>query len=224
MDTDLNELGTADILTIEEVAKYLRVSGRTVYDWAQKGQIPAGKIGNVWRFKKTELESWVNDKLSGNHGKIVAKKQSDTLNINEFLTPKRIVFLEDTDKKGALTSLSKVLACAKEVTNPEELITQIFKREELMTTAVGKGIAVPHVRLSSIKNLAVAIGVSRNGIADFIGIDGTPVNLIFMIVAGLEQHTYYLKVISYFSAKVLNENLIQNAINAKTEKEVFDML
>ena len=40
-----------DILTIEEVAKYLRVSERTVYDWAQKGEIPSGKIGTVWRFK-----------------------------------------------------------------------------------------------------------------------------------------------------------------------------
>lgn len=41
-----------DILTIEEVAKYLRVSERTVYDWAQKGEISSGKIGTVWRFKK----------------------------------------------------------------------------------------------------------------------------------------------------------------------------
>ncbi len=46
-----------DILTIEEVAKYLRVSERTVYDWAQKGEIPSGKIGTVWRFKKSEIES-----------------------------------------------------------------------------------------------------------------------------------------------------------------------
>ena len=44
-----------DILTIEEVAKYLRVSERTVYDWAQKGEIPSGKIGTVWRFKKSEV-------------------------------------------------------------------------------------------------------------------------------------------------------------------------
>ena len=49
-----------DILTIEEVAKYLRVSERTVYDWAQKGEIPSGKIGTVWRFKKSEIETWVN--------------------------------------------------------------------------------------------------------------------------------------------------------------------
>jgi PTS system nitrogen regulatory IIA component len=55
-----------DILTIEEVAKYLRVSERTVYDWAQKGEIPSGKIGTVWRFKKAEIEKWVNDRLSMN--------------------------------------------------------------------------------------------------------------------------------------------------------------
>ena len=47
-----------DILTIEEVAKYLRVSERTVYDWAQKGEIPSGKIGTVWRFKKSEIEKY----------------------------------------------------------------------------------------------------------------------------------------------------------------------
>ena len=49
-----------DILTIEEVAKYLRVSERTVYDWAQKGEIPSGKIGTVWRFRKADIERWIN--------------------------------------------------------------------------------------------------------------------------------------------------------------------
>ena len=46
-----------DILTIEEVAKYLRVSDRTVYDWAQKGEIPAGKIGTVcfWKNKRNGI-------------------------------------------------------------------------------------------------------------------------------------------------------------------------
>ena len=52
------------ILTIDEVAKYLRVSERTVYDWAHKGEIPAGKIGTVWRFKKSEIEKWVDHRLS----------------------------------------------------------------------------------------------------------------------------------------------------------------
>ncbi len=55
---------SSEILTIEEVARYLRVSERTVYEWAQKGEIPAGKIGTVWRFKKDDIESWVDERLA----------------------------------------------------------------------------------------------------------------------------------------------------------------
>ena len=80
---------TDDILTIEEVAKYLRVSDRTVYDWAQKGEIPAGKIGTVWRFKKSEVENWVNAKLSSS-----SFNQNDSeVQIKNILSPDRIVFI-----------------------------------------------------------------------------------------------------------------------------------
>ena len=51
------------IMTIEEVAEYLRVSERTVYDWASKGEIPCGKIGTAWRFKSSDIETWVNKLL-----------------------------------------------------------------------------------------------------------------------------------------------------------------
>ena len=53
-----------EIMTIEDVAKYLRVSERTVYDWAQKGILPGGKIGTTWRFKSADIQKWVNDKLN----------------------------------------------------------------------------------------------------------------------------------------------------------------
>ena len=50
-----------EILTIEEVARYLRVSERTVYDWAQKGKIPAGKLGFSWRFKRSDIQRWADE-------------------------------------------------------------------------------------------------------------------------------------------------------------------
>ena len=78
-----------DILTIEEVAKYLRVSERTVYDWAQKGEIPAGKIGTVWRFKKSEIEKWVNERLSSN---IKKEENNPEVIVKNILSPDRIVF------------------------------------------------------------------------------------------------------------------------------------
>ena len=85
-----------DILTIEEVASYLRVSDRTVYDWAQKGEIPAGKIGTVWRFKKSEVEKWVNERLSSGPS---SKKVVEEVQMKNILSPDRVVFINQSSKR-----------------------------------------------------------------------------------------------------------------------------
>jgi PTS system nitrogen regulatory IIA component len=48
-----------EVLTLEEVAKYLRLSKKTVYKMARAGEIPAFKAGNHWRVKRPELEAWI---------------------------------------------------------------------------------------------------------------------------------------------------------------------
>lgn len=49
-------------MTLEEVAKYLWVSKDSIYRLAQKGEIPASKLGNLWRFKKEEIDEWMRKK------------------------------------------------------------------------------------------------------------------------------------------------------------------
>ena len=209
-----------DILTIEEVAKYLRVSDRTVYDWAQKGEIPAGKIGTVWRFKKSEVENWVNARLSSDS----VKQAEMRIQVRNILSPDRVVFVNQTSKHDALVALSDVLGTAPQVKNSVELTQEILKREELMSTAVGRGIAIPHVRLSSITDLVMAVGVCKKPIEDFQPIDDQPINLIFMIAAAYNQHSYYLKTISHFAGKLKDSDL-RNAINnASSEQDVFNLL
>ena len=211
---------TDDILTIEEVAKYLRVSDRTVYDWAQKGEIPAGKIGTVWRFKKSEVENWVNAKLSSS-----SLSQNDSqVHIKNILSPDRIVFINHSTKHDAIVQLSQVLATAPQIKNVSELTAEILKREELMSTAIGKGIAIPHVRLSSVTDLVMAVGVCKKPIIDYQTIDETPVDLLFMIAAAYNQHSLYLKTISHFCSKLKQEGLHENIINAKDAQEVFAFL
>ena len=211
---------TDDILTIEEVAKYLRVSDRTVYDWAQKGEIPAGKIGTVWRFKKSEVENWVNAKLSSS-----SFSQNDSeIQIKNILSPDRIVFINHSTKHDAIVQLSQVLATAPQIKNASELTSEILKREELMSTAIGKGIAIPHVRLSSVTDLVMAVGVCRKTISDYQTIDDTPVDLLFMIAAAYNQHSLYLKTISHFCVKLKQEGLHENIVNAKETQEVFALL
>ena len=51
------------IMTLEEVADYLRVKHQTIYTWAQEKKIPAAKLGKEWRFKKSMINQWFNDRI-----------------------------------------------------------------------------------------------------------------------------------------------------------------
>ncbi len=50
-----------DILTIKEVAEYLKLTERTLYRLVQEGQVPGFKVGNSWRFKRADIERWIED-------------------------------------------------------------------------------------------------------------------------------------------------------------------
>jgi len=209
-----------DILTLEEVAKYLRVSERTIYDCAQKGEIPAGKIRTAWRFKKSEIDKWVNERLVSTS----LHPQITPVNAESILSPHRVIFMNYSSKRDALLALAENLAAAPQVKNRQELSTEILKREELMSTAIGCGIAIPHVRLSSITDLVVSVGVSRANIVDFQPLDDEPVRLVFMIAAAHNQHAYYLQTLSWFSTRLKNKKLRDSILVAQTEQQVYDLL
>lgn len=52
-----------DIMTIEDVAKYLKLKPQTIYTWVQNGKIPAAKLGKEWRFKKSIIDKWFNQHI-----------------------------------------------------------------------------------------------------------------------------------------------------------------
>ncbi len=52
-----------EILTIQEVAKLLKVADKTVYTMAQKGALPAFKVGGLWRFRRQDLDAWISERV-----------------------------------------------------------------------------------------------------------------------------------------------------------------
>jgi PTS system nitrogen regulatory IIA component len=209
-----------EILTLEEVAQYLRVSERTVYDWAQKGEIPAGKIGTAWRFRRNEIKKWVNSKLS----KGTPLTDDHTIRIDHLLIPDRVLFLRSSSKHDALLELIYCLADSPQVKNAEQLKEGIFKREDLMSTGIGFGIAIPHIRLSSVRDLVIAAGISREGIKDYGSLDNQPIQIILMLAAGEEQHAYYLKALSFLSSRLKQPDIKEKVIAAKTPEEAYRAL
>lgn len=57
-----------EIMTVEEVAKYLKLKPQTVYKWAQEGQIPGTKLGKEWRFRRRILDEWIDSSITLSRG------------------------------------------------------------------------------------------------------------------------------------------------------------
>jgi len=63
--SDTNPSQEHEILTLEEVALYLRLKPQTIYRWAQEKRIPAVKLGKEWRFRKSKLDRWIDEQIEG---------------------------------------------------------------------------------------------------------------------------------------------------------------
>ena len=62
-----------DIMTLEEVAKYLKLKPQTIYTWAQDRKIPAAKLGKEWRFRKSIIDKWFNQHFDDKFSKFIEK-------------------------------------------------------------------------------------------------------------------------------------------------------
>ncbi len=62
-----------EIMTLEEVAAYLKVKPQTIYTWAQEKRIPAAKLGKEWRFKRSIIDAWFNHHIDEKFDRIVRK-------------------------------------------------------------------------------------------------------------------------------------------------------
>jgi len=207
-------------MTVEEVAEFLRLVPGAVLRLAEEGDIPGGKMGEVWRFKRSEIEAWIARRLAG---PVVASK-THPLPIAHYLSPDRVILLRATNKKGALQELIGVLTRGASAGHTEELTTQLFHRESLMSTGIGMGVAVPHVRLGSVTDMAVAAGLSAEGLPDYESLDGKPVRLIFMIVAAKTQHAEYLRLLAGITGRLRDAEWLDTLLQAPDAETLFEAL
>jgi PTS system nitrogen regulatory IIA component len=208
-----------DIMTVQEVAEYLRVSERTIYDWASKNQIPCGKLGTTWRFKRSEIEQWVDSRL-----RKPAAAGANSILIADILTPQRIVLFEARTKEEALVRLIEVITVHPAIKDKNEFAEAVFRREQLMSTGIGLGVAVPHVRLESIKELIMAVGISKTDIEDYDSLDGRPVRILFMVAAGKNQHVQYIKILGAISRLIKDETMRKSLIGSADPQAVYNLL
>ena len=138
----------------------------------------------------------------------------------DYLKPDRVVMLRGTSKADALELLVSALVNTGVDVEKEELTQAVWAREQMMSTGIGNGLAVPHVRLPGLSEMAMALGVSREGIADYESLDETPIHVIVLIAAPQGEHEAYIRLLGSAADVLKKEPLRQAIIAAEDSSEV----
>jgi len=124
-----------------------------------------------------------------------------TISLESIIPPERVKILESTDKEGALREIAALVSAAPEVEDGERLLEAIFEREQIMSTGIGLGIAIPHAKIPAVKDFVVALGKARRPI-EFNSLDGNPVDFIVLIAGPDDQQERYLQLLARITLKL----------------------
>ncbi|HOD15570.1 MAG TPA: PTS sugar transporter subunit IIA [Spirochaetota bacterium] len=143
--------------------------------------------------------------------------------VTEYTQAEYIKVLEATNKYKAIEELALVFKDSEVCGDIQSLVKALKEREEIMSTGIGFGIAIPHAKIGSINEMAFAIGISRAGI-DFDSMDGEPVHLVILVAAGEKQHKEYLRLLSNIMAILKKERVKDSIINSQSNEDVITIL
>ncbi len=142
----------------------------------------------------------------------------------DILKPENIkVPLESLSKNEAIAELVNLLAKNGDVTDAKKVLDAVLERESTRTTGIGNGLAIPHGKCSSTKDLVMAIGKAGTPI-DFQAIDGRPVSLIWLLTSPPDKTGPHIHALARISRLMTIDKFRQALATAKTSQEVFDMI
>ncbi len=145
------------------------------------------------------------------------------MRLDKIIARSRIVDLTSLDLEGALQELLGVCVEKFPDLKPESLLKGLLARESTMTTYLGFGVALPHVRIKMSRRYILAIGRSRVGIRHDGALADERVHLIVMLIAG-ENARDYLQVLASIARQVKDKELVDNLVNAPDLDALYERM
>ena len=202
-------------LRVRDAAELLDVSEKTVYRWVAQKRLPVHRVNDQYRFNRAELLEWASAQQLPVSPRMLEEPEDAFIpSLAEALRAGGMHYrVGGTDKPSALRSVVDILPLPEEV-DREFLYQVLLARESVGSTAIGDGIAIPHVRNPITLHVAqpiVALSFLENGI-DFQALDGKPVHTLFTIISPtIKAHLNLLSKLAYglkgspFAAAVANQ-------------------
>jgi nitrogen PTS system EIIA component len=175
-------------LTVKDVARLLSVSEKTVYRWISQGHLPAYQVHEQYRFNRAEILEWATSRKIAVSPEIFSEPETSGVpmpSLYEALLNGGVNYrVVGADKWAILKSVVQLLQLPEEV-DRDFLYRVLVAREELSSTGIGDGIAIPHVRNPVVLHVSkpmVTLYFLEHPV-DFGAIDGQPVYALFMLIS-----------------------------------------
>ena len=128
-----------------------------------------------------------------------------------------------SNKQEAIDKLVELMNNSGKLNDKEEYKKAVLSREELSTTGIGDGIAIPHAKTTAVKNAGLSSMVVRDGV-DYDSLDGEPAHLFFMIAAPDGENNLHLEVLARLSTILMDEEFRKKLINAESKEEFLKLI
>jgi len=216
-----------DIMTVSEVADYLRLAERTVLRLAHRNEIPCFKIASQWRFKKDLIDEWIMMKIqdmpSADLTQLVSLDK-DTMLLTKLITRNAfIIEVRPGTKVEVLEQLVKPLAEAGIVYDAGGFQKKLMHREKMVTTAVGHGVAFPHLRKARENPPGgpyLVLGTCPEG-TDFGALDGEKTHLFALICA--DNEILHLRLMARLALLLRADGSINAIVEAGSKDDIREI-
>lgn len=146
------------------------------------------------------------------------------LRISDFLKPDSIIMeIKSRKKIAAIKELVDHMVANKFVDDGEKFRNALAKRENLESTGIGDGIAIPHARTNAVRDLILAFARSPEGV-DFSSIDGKPSHLIFLIASPDSKKSEYILALAKLSRLLRKKPVREQLRNANNPDEILNII
>jgi nitrogen PTS system EIIA component len=155
-----------------------------------------------------------------------AAEKGQRMKLCDFVVADAIVpNLQAGTKEQAIRAMVASLKTAGSIKAEDEegIVSAILKREELGSTGIGNGVAVPHTKHSSVDKLIATVALAQDGV-DFASLDGEPVYILFLLVSPPDRPGDHLRGLENISRHLRNQSFCKFLRQSKTKEAVIDLL
>lgn len=146
------------------------------------------------------------------------------MRLSEILAVDNIIpELTAKDKKSVLGELSEVIARYDANIDKDMLLKVLIEREHLGSTGIGDGVAIPHGKLSSVKQPIVSFGRSKKGL-DFDSMDGQPAFLFFLLLAPENSSGVHLQVLTKIARILKSATFRKSLMQVDSREEIYQTI